>query len=80
MSIMQLFELFGNLFGGVLPILIFGVLLIFWLDMIAECVARESKRDNDRVVWLIIIIWFNVVGALIYYFVRRPQRIKELGR
>ncbi|WP_348918298.1 PLDc N-terminal domain-containing protein [Adonisia turfae] len=31
-------------------------------------------------VWTIIILFLNFVGALIYVFVRRPQRRRELAQ
>lgn len=62
----------------VLFVVVFGT--IFWIKMIVECATREPSEGNDKVVWTIIIVFTHVVGALIYYFVRRPARIAELGR
>jgi hypothetical protein len=59
--------------------LVFGVAgTIFWIVMIIECATRESN-PNNKLVWILIIIFTHWIGALIYYFVRRPQRIAELG-
>ena len=52
----------------------------FWIWMLVECATREAETGNTKVVWTIIIVFTNIVGAVIYYFVRRPQRWKELGR
>lgn len=62
----------------VLFVVVFGT--IFWIKMIVECATREPSEGNDRVVWTIIIVFTHVVGALIYYFVRRPERMAEVGR
>jgi hypothetical protein len=65
--------------------LIFVVLLAilgtgFWIWMLVECATKESDTGNTKVVWAIIIVFTNMIGATIYYFVRRPQRWKELGK
>jgi hypothetical protein len=52
----------------------------FWIWMLVECATREPETGNAKVVWVIIIVFMNIIGAVIYYFVRRPQRWKELGR
>jgi hypothetical protein len=64
--------IFGLLF------LVFGVAgTVFWVAMIIECATKESNRDN-KLIWILIIIFTHWIGALIYYLVRRPQRIAEL--
>ncbi len=48
---------------------------VFWIVMIVECATRESNHGNDKLIWILIIIFTHWIGALAYYFVRRPQRI-----
>lgn len=75
-SILQgLLGIFFSLFFLVIPLIVFG-LIAFWVWMIVDCVTKESPQGNDRIVWLIIILLTGWIGALIYYFVRRPQRIR----
>jgi hypothetical protein len=58
-----------------------GILgLGFWIRMLVECATKEADTGNTKVVWAIIIVFTNMIGAALYYFVRRPQRWKELGR
>ena len=68
----------------VLFILIFlgvGVLgTAFWIWMIVDCATREPSEGNDKIVWILIILLTHLIGALIYFFARRPSRIRELGR
>ena len=67
------------LFGCVFFVI--GVLgTIFWIWMLVEAVTREPEQGNDRIVWMLIILLTHFIGALIYYFVRRPERIRTLGR
>jgi hypothetical protein len=53
---------------------------IFWIVMIIECATKEPDTGNTKIVWIIILVFTHIIGALIYYFVRRPERIRELGR
>lgn len=55
------------------------IALTFWISMIVECATKEPSQGNDKLVWIVIIIFAQLIGALIYYFVRRPQRISQYG-
>jgi hypothetical protein len=41
----------------------------FWIWMIIDCAKRNFKKDNDKIVWILILIFTGVIGAIIYYFV-----------
>ena len=63
-----------------LPFLLIGVaLFVFWIWMLIDCATRESSQGYDKLVWIVVIALTNWIGALIYFFVRRPQRMRELG-
>jgi prolipoprotein diacylglyceryltransferase len=47
---------------------------MFWVWMLADCAANEPDEGNTKLVWVIIIIFASIVGAAVYYYVRRPQR------
>jgi len=59
----------------VVPLVLAGT--IFWIRMIIECATKEPSLGNDKLIWILIIIFTYWIGALIYYFVRRPQRIAQ---
>jgi len=52
---------------------------VFWVFMIIDCATKEPTGGNDKLVWILIIIFAHWIGALIYYFVRRPRRVAEVG-
>jgi hypothetical protein len=52
---------------------------IFWLWMLTDCASNESSEGNDKLTWILIILLVPFFGSVIYYFVRRPQRIKSVG-
>ncbi|MEO8953304.1 MAG: PLDc N-terminal domain-containing protein [Ktedonobacteraceae bacterium] len=53
---------------------------IFWAWVLIDCVTKETSEGNDRIAWLLVILFAPLIGALAYYFIRRPERIKALGR
>ncbi|MGN6366776.1 MAG: PLDc N-terminal domain-containing protein [Phycisphaerae bacterium] len=53
--------------------------LIFWIMMIIEIVQKEPSEGNDKIIWLLIVILLHWLGALIYFLVRRPERIRKYG-
>lgn len=60
---------------------VFGILgTVFWIWAIVDCASNEPSEGNDKIVWILVIVLTNWIGALIYYFVRRPQRIEQYGR
>ena len=57
-----------------------GVLAtLFWIWMLVDCATKESSEGKDKLVWIVIILFANLLGALIYFVVRRPVRIAESG-
>lgn len=65
-----------GLIGFLLSILFF----VFWVWMLIDCLKNESSTGNDKIIWALVILLLNGIGALIYYFVRRPERIKQFGQ
>jgi hypothetical protein len=56
-------------------IALFILALIFWIFMIVDCAKRKFKEENEKVVWILVIILASWIGALIYYFiVKRPDK------
>lgn len=67
---------------GIYPIFFLGAFLssIFWVWMLIDCLIKESNEGSNKIAWILVILFTHLIGALVYYLVRRPQRIKELGR
>ncbi len=63
-----------------IPILFVGLALtVFWIWMLVDCATKEPSAGNDKVIWILVIIFTHWIGALIYYLVRRPERKRLLG-
>jgi hypothetical protein len=49
-------------------------LLTFWIWMLVDCLKHESKEGNDRLVWALVIVFTELLGAILYYFMRYKRR------
>ena len=54
--------------------------MAFWIWMIVDCATKEPSEGNDKIVWILVIALALFIGALIYFFARRPKRIAQVGR
>ena len=60
---------------------VIGILgTLFWIWMLIDCATKEPSQGNDKVVWILVILFTHVIGALIYFFIRRPERKRLLAR
>lgn len=64
-----------------------GVLFVFWLFIIALSLAatvfwiaelidacrREFPDPNTKIIWILVLIFSHGIGALVYFFVGKPQ-------
>ena len=68
---------------GALMFLVMGFLgigaMVLWIWMIVDCATKESSEGNDKLIWILVIVFAGWIGALIYLLARRPKRIEQLG-
>lgn len=63
-----------------LPLVGLGLLAFaFWVWMLIECATKEASTGNDKLIWVLVILFTHLLGALLYFFIRRPRRKAELG-
>jgi len=53
---------------GLFFLLIIGSLAL-WIWMLVDCIKRKFKKEDEKIIWLLVIILVQVIGAIIYYFV-----------
>ncbi|MFC1801340.1 PLDc N-terminal domain-containing protein [Nanoarchaeota archaeon] len=71
-----IFPLIILLYLGVFAIIVLPV--AFFILMLIDCIKRDFKNDNDKVVWILMIVFFGVIAAVIYYFaVKRKDKKKK---
>lgn len=53
---------------------------VFWLWMLIDCVTNGPSEWNDKIIWVLVIVLLTFLGALLYFFVRRPTMRRMIGK
>ncbi|MEX1384273.1 PLD nuclease N-terminal domain-containing protein [Lutibacter sp.] len=40
-------------------------------------ILRNKFEDNNKIVWVLVVLFFNLIGAILYFIIGRKQRIME---
>jgi len=56
------------------------LLIIFWIWMIIDVATNEPSEGNEKLIWILVVVLVGWIGALVYYFARRPERIRKYGK
>jgi multisubunit Na+/H+ antiporter MnhB subunit len=65
-------------FGGVVLLAIAGT--VFWIWALIDCATKEPNEGNQKVVWILVIVFTHFLGAVLYVLIRRPDRVRQFGR
>lgn len=57
-----------------LLLLIFLVAGILWALALVNILKKEFK-GNDKLIWIIVVVFLPIIGTLLYFFVGRKQSI-----
>ena len=53
---------------------LYVVSALFWLWCLVDVLRHEFKGQN-KIIWLLTLLFLNVLGALLYVLIGRSQRI-----
>ena len=79
--------MFAAMLGGWELILILALLLViplslavmaFWIWMLVDAARNQGLSDGEKVAWVLIIALVHFLGALIYFFVGRPNHRRHV--
>ena len=62
---------------GIVPMIAGLISLIVTIVAIVDIVKVPSDSDfraGNKLVWILVVVFFNCLGAIIYYAVGRPNR------
>jgi hypothetical protein len=62
--------------GGLLLLPVGLLVLAFWIWMIVDC-AKYETEGTTKIIWLLIILLAGIIGAPLYFFVRKAPRQKR---
>lgn len=61
-------------------LLLVGVLLVvglacfaFWLWMLIHALTNNGLTGSEKIAWVLVIVFVQVIGAIIYFFIARPK-------
>jgi hypothetical protein len=69
--------LVGTFWSAFILLFVFIPLVLFWIFALADLFRRKDVTVVGRVVWLIVIIMFPLLGPVIYLLVRPPAEMVE---
>lgn len=49
--------------------------LVLWILMLVDVLKNDFSKENDKLIWLLVLLFTSWLGAIIYYFV-----IKKPGK
>lgn len=47
--------------------------IIFWIFMLVDVAKRKFKKEDEKLVWILIVVLTSWIGALVYYFVVKKK-------
>ena len=67
--------------GCILGLVAFGLAgTVFWIWALIDCATKEPNEGSQKVGWILAIAFLHFLGALLYVLIRRPDRLREVGR
>jgi di/tricarboxylate transporter len=54
--------------------------VVCWLYPLIDCLQNEPSDSNDKLVWVLLILFLGGIGGIFYLILRRPDRIRMYGR
>jgi hypothetical protein len=68
--------------GSFEPYMILGLLIAFvvffvWYRIIREIVQSEFEGPNERLLWLLLVIFLPFLGSFLYLMIGRRSRITD---
>jgi Phospholipase_D-nuclease N-terminal len=65
----------------ILPFMLLSIAgTVFWIWMLIDCLTKEPSEGNDKIIWVLVMIFLPAIGSIVYYFIRRPERIQQTGQ
>ncbi|SHG55753.1 Phospholipase_D-nuclease N-terminal [Salegentibacter echinorum] len=60
---------------GTPQIILIGVSIIPLIALID--ILRNDFQKNDKLIWILMVIFLNIIGGILYLFMGRKQRVKK---
>jgi hypothetical protein len=61
----------------ILPVAL--LMTAFWIWMLVDAIQNKGITDGEKVGWVLAIVFFHLIGSLLYLFIGRPKRTSPLA-
>jgi hypothetical protein len=61
------FLFISGLFGALVSLVCF----VIWLWLLIDCIKNPNLTSNERIIWVLVIIFLPCLGSIIYFFAGR---------
>jgi len=66
----------GFFFGlGSTALILIAILSIFWIWALIDCATNPKLQSGEKIVWLLVIFFLHLLGAIIYAVAGRTRRL-----
>jgi hypothetical protein len=66
----------AGLIGGLAGLVFLAIAIlvfVFWIMMLIDCIKNPNLSSNERIVWVLVVIFLYGLGALIYFLAGRKK-------
>ena len=64
-----------GLFEFVLILCVLFFVFIIPIIALVDIIKSEFKGSNDKLIWVLIVLFTCIIGAVLYYFIGREQKV-----
>ncbi len=74
-----IFDTFGRFFemAGTFLLILFPVMILLWAFWLWMLIDSLSRTYDDKVMWVLLIVFLSTLGALIYFFAIRRKLVRQ---
>jgi hypothetical protein len=62
--------------GLLMGIFIFLAVCFLWIIALID-ILRSDFQGNDKVLWVLVVIFFPFLGSILYFIIGRSRKIKH---
>jgi hypothetical protein len=59
----------------ILVLIAFSLTLVLPILAIVDIVKGEFRNSNDKLIWILVVLFMPIVGSMIYFWVGKGQKI-----
>ncbi|MCX6707959.1 MAG: PLDc N-terminal domain-containing protein [Candidatus Woesearchaeota archaeon] len=53
---------------------------VFWIMMLIDCIKRDFKDSNEKVIWILLMIFLHIFASILYYFIVKAKDKKSRSK